>query len=146
MDKSWLKNIYIDYQNLVYRIAVSIIKDTQLAEDIVQEVFITFYYKGADIRDKNKLKPWLVRTTVNRAIDFSRRFQKVVILPGDYFEQHETNSWSDPTREAEVLGISIGTVKTRLRRARLSMKKHLLQEKQAGNANLSSDEGVSRHE
>jgi DNA-directed RNA polymerase specialized sigma24 family protein len=37
-DKSQLKNIYMDYKNLVYGVAVSIIKDTQLAEDIVHRM------------------------------------------------------------------------------------------------------------
>jgi len=104
-DKSWLNKIYIDYQNLVYSVAVSVIKDAQLAEDIVQEVFVTLYYKASDICDKDKIKPWLIKTTVNRAIDFSRRFRKVVILPGEHFEQYQTSSLSDPTKEMDQLYI-----------------------------------------
>jgi DNA-directed RNA polymerase specialized sigma24 family protein len=59
-DKSWLKKIYFEYQNLVYSIAVSIIKDVQLAEDIVQEVFCHAVFQSpASIRDRNKIKHWL---------------------------------------------------------------------------------------
>ncbi len=32
-DKAWLKNIYLEYQNLVYSMAISIIRDAQLAEE-----------------------------------------------------------------------------------------------------------------
>jgi RNA polymerase sigma-70 factor (ECF subfamily) len=165
-DKSWLKNIYFEYQNLVYSVAVSIIKDVQLAEDIVQEVFITLYFKAGDIRDRKKIKHWLARTTTNRAIDFLRSSKKVVTLSEDFFEQLPNNTWADPftemdkkelTREihkainklpgdmqaliflyyfqgiqqkeiAEIMGIALGTVKTRLRRARLAIKSHLLKE------------------
>ena len=91
-DKSWLKNIYFEYQNLVYSVAVSIIKDVQLAEDIVQEVFITLYFKAGDIRDRKKIKYWLARTTTNRAIDFLRSSKKVVTLSEDFFEQLPNNT------------------------------------------------------
>lgn len=101
MDKNWVKNIYIDYQNLVYRVAVSIIKDARLAEDIMQDVFVILYYKGDHIRDKNKIKNWLIRTTVNRSIDFIRKFNRVAALPGDFFEQLDCSSMADPAREID---------------------------------------------
>lgn len=156
-DKTWLKNIYLEYQNLVYSVAVSTIKDAQLAEDITQEVFVTLYFKYDTIRDQSKIKPWLIRTTVNRTLDFARKLKRSVILPDDYFERIEETTWGDPTREmdekelamelhkaidklpedlkvlvvlsyflgiplkeiAQSLGLALGTVKTRLRRARL---------------------------
>lgn len=165
-DKSWLKKIYSEYQNLVYSIAVSIIKDAQLAEDIVQEVFVTLYFKAGDIRDRKKIKHWLVRTTTNRSIDFLRSSQKVVTLSEDFFERLPNDTLTDPVVEmdkkelafeihkainklpedmkalillyyfqgiqqkeiAEILGVALGTVKTRLRRARLAIKNHLLKE------------------
>ncbi len=101
MDKKWVKNIYANYQNLVYRVAVSIIKDVQLAEDIMQDVFVTLYYKADHIRDKNKIKTWLIRTTVNRAIDFTRKLQRVVALPADFFEQLDSSPLSDPVKELD---------------------------------------------
>jgi len=101
MDKKWVKNIYANYQNLVYRVAVSIIKDVQLAEDIMQDVFVTLYYKADHIRDKKKIKTWLIRTTVNRAIDFTRKLQRVVALPTDFFEQLDSSPLSDPARELD---------------------------------------------
>jgi RNA polymerase sigma-70 factor, ECF subfamily len=182
IDKSWLQNIYIDYQNLVYGVAVSIIKDSQLAEDIVHEVFVTLYHKASHIRDTNKIKPWLVRTTVNRAIDFTRRRKKLLPLPGEFFEQQmHYNSWADPAAEmdekelaAEIqiaidtlpadmkalivlyyyleipqkeiaadLGMALGTVKTRLRRARLAMRSHLISQE---NASVPSVKGGSLDE
>ena len=157
-DKIWLKNYFLEYKNLVYRVAVSIIKDAQLAEDIVQEVFVTLYCKADHIQDINKIKPWLVKTTVNRAIDFTRKSKRVVILGDDFFEQLQDKTSADPASDmdkrelsleihktmdmlppemkalvflyyfleipqkeiAEDLGLAIGTVKTRLRRARMA--------------------------
>jgi DNA-directed RNA polymerase specialized sigma24 family protein len=75
-DKSWLKKIYFEYQNLVYSIAVSIIKDVQLAEDIVQEVFVTLYFKAGDIRDRKKIKHWLVRDYYKQGHRLFKKFTK----------------------------------------------------------------------
>ena len=181
-DKTWLRNIYLEYQNLVYGVAVSIIKDAQLAEDIMQEVFVTLYFKYGTIRDRGSLKPWLIRTTVNRTLDFTRKLKRSVTLPDDYFERLEDTAWADPTKEmtdqeqaqalhhameklpaelkalvvlayflemplreiAATLDLALGTVKTRLRRARLFLKKQLLQ--QELKANLSPEQGVSHDE
>lgn len=101
MDKKWVKNIYTEYQNLVYRIAVSIIKDAQLAEDIMQDVFVTLHYNADHIRDKSKIKTWLIRATVNRSIDFTRKFHRVVALPSDFFEQQSSSALSDPAGEMD---------------------------------------------
>jgi RNA polymerase sigma-70 factor (ECF subfamily) len=181
-DKSWLRNIYVEYQNLVYSVAVSIIKDVQLAEDIVQEVFLTLYFKSGSIRDRNKIKHWLARTTANRAIDYLRRSQKVVALSEDFFIQLPDNTRADPGLEmdknelareihkainrlpeemkilvilyyflelpqkeiAATMGLPQGTVKTRLRRARLSLKGHLLKEE--NDTATSEKGGVSKNE
>ena len=181
-DKAWLKNIYLEYQNLVYSVAVSIIKDAQLAEDIMQEVFVTLYFKYDTIRDPNSIKPWLIRTTVNRTLDFIRKHKRSVVLPEEYFERLEDTDWPDPTKDiadkeqaealhnaikklpaelnalvvlayflemplkeiAASLGMALGTVKTRLRRARLFLKKQLLQQEMK--VNPSPEEGVSQHE
>ncbi len=182
VDKAWLKNIYLEYQNLVYSVAVSIIRDGQLAEDIMQEVFVTLYFKYDTIRDQSKIKPWLIRITVNRTLDFTRKLKRSVILPEDYFERLEDTSITDPTSEmaekeltleirkaidklpedlkalvvlsyfleiplkeiAASLELPLGTVKTRLRRARFILKEHLLG--QQTTANLFPDQGVSHYE
>lgn len=171
-DKNWLKNVYAEYQNFVYSVAVSIIKDVQLAEDIVQEVFVTLYFKAGSIRDRKKIKSWLARTAANRAIDFLRRAQKTVVLSEDFFGKIMNNTLSDPVTEmdkkelvleihkaidelpegikilvvlyyfaeipqreiAKALGIPLGTVKTRLRRARLALWGHLTSEESNSNA------------
>ncbi len=101
MDNKWVKNIYTEYKNLVYRIAVSIIKDAQLAEDIMQDVFVTLYYSADHIRDKSKIKAWLIRATVNRSIDFTRKFQRVVALPSEFFEQQSSSTLCDPAWEMD---------------------------------------------
>ncbi len=180
-DKIWLNKIYLEYQNLVYSVAVTIIKDAQLAEDIMQEVFVTLYFKYDTIRDQGSIKPWLIRTTVNRTMDFTRKLKRSVALPDNYFAQLEDASLADPAKEivdreqvqalhlameklpaelktlvvlayfleiplkeiAATLDLALGTVKTRLRRARLFLRKQLLQQELQA---LSPEQGVSQHE
>lgn len=184
----WLQNIYLEYRNLVYRVSVSITKDQGLAEDVMQDVFVTLHQKASHIRDKSKVKAWLVKTATNRSIDMTRRAKKVVYMPEEDFNRHENgSSWADPTLPldekeaveeirqaleelppeqkalillyyymempqheiAASLDIPLGTVKTRLKRAREKLKVQLGSQKQEGKKaprRPPGEKGVPYHE
>lgn len=61
------ENIIAEYSDLVYRIAISQVKNKQDAEDIFQEVFISLIKNINDIKNETHLKHWLIRATINRA-------------------------------------------------------------------------------
>lgn len=58
------------------RLARAIVRDEQLAEDVVQEVAIELIARPAELRDQGHLEAWLWRTTKHRAIDALRRRQR----------------------------------------------------------------------
>ncbi len=71
----------------VYLIAYQILGDQGLAEDVVQEVFVTLWERSGDYDETMPLDPWLRRVTVNRAIDYwrsraKRRRGQVEVSPG----------------------------------------------------------------
>lgn len=134
----------------VYRLALCRLQDTADAEDVYQDVFLRFFrrYDAAD-GDAERMKAWLIRTTVNRCNDVQRfRFRHgtvsletlgeaaaeekeasavwdaVAQLPGKFravVHLHYAEGYS--TEEiAEMLAIPAVTVRTRLRRARLKLK------------------------
>ena len=51
------------------RLAYMIVGDMQLAEDVVQESFLTLYQKIDTFREESSLITWLTRITVNKAKD-----------------------------------------------------------------------------
>ena len=63
MDK--LTDVVYKYGNMVYRLAISYLKNTHDAQDIVQEVFIKYYNNEGKIQSEEHLKSWLLRVTIN---------------------------------------------------------------------------------
>ncbi len=65
---------YDEYQRFSAYVAYCITKDKLLAEDISQEIFITFYKmkENLDYSDRKKLKALVLRATTNRCNDYFR--------------------------------------------------------------------------
>ncbi|WP_312476625.1 sigma-70 family RNA polymerase sigma factor [Neobacillus sp.] len=159
----WLEIIMSEYGERLKKLAFSYLKDWGLAQDVVQEVFVTCYnqyYKASEI---HYFKPWIYRITINRCKDmlkssFLKRYyfnnnllkhfinkdlspemrlvlksekeklsQTVLSLPVKYREVIIFFYYEEMTitEIAELLAINENTVKTRLKRGRILVKKLL---------------------
>lgn len=54
-----------NYSDTVFRICLSVCKNSSDAEDIVQNVFLKLYRHGEKFNDGTHMKNWLVRVAVN---------------------------------------------------------------------------------
>ena len=72
-DPQALAELYDRYGRLVYILIFRIVRDTGLAEDLVQETFLRVWNRvqGFDAH-KGALGPWLLAVARNRAIDYLR--------------------------------------------------------------------------
>jgi len=61
------------HQRMVYSLALRMLCDRHLAEDVAQEVFLQLFRSLSTIESAAHLKFWLRRVTVNRAIDRLRK-------------------------------------------------------------------------
>jgi RNA polymerase sigma-70 factor (ECF subfamily) len=61
------------HQRTVYSVALRMLNDRHLAQDLAQEVFLQLHRKLADIQSASHLSFWLRRVTMNKAIDQLRR-------------------------------------------------------------------------
>ncbi|MBR1702484.1 MAG: RNA polymerase sigma factor [Lachnospiraceae bacterium] len=61
-----------EFSNLVYRIAYQNLMNVADSEDVVQEVFIKLLRHGESFVDKEHLKAWLLRVTINQCRDFRK--------------------------------------------------------------------------
>ena len=64
----FIEQVMDEYAEFLFRIAYYYVKDSQIAEDIVQDVFIKFYY--ANYEDKGELKAYLSKITANACKDY----------------------------------------------------------------------------
>jgi RNA polymerase sigma-70 factor (ECF subfamily) len=71
-DKNALCRIYQKYGDSLLTMAVAIVRDRGLAEDILHDVFLMFVKDIDNFVLTGKLKHYLARCVVNRAVDLSR--------------------------------------------------------------------------
>jgi RNA polymerase sigma factor (sigma-70 family) len=82
-----LMNIYGDY---LLRTAILLVKDKQIAEEVVQDTFITAFDKIHQLADPGKLKSWLTSILVNNCRSQQRkRSWKDVFLPFNLLERYQ---------------------------------------------------------
>jgi len=65
--------LFVSYKNDVFRFALLLVGDYQLAEDVTQDVFIKALESLVNLRDRGKVKTWLLSITRNTALNLIRR-------------------------------------------------------------------------
>jgi RNA polymerase sigma-70 factor (ECF subfamily) len=60
------------YQNKVYNTCYSFLKQSDIAEDQTQEVFILIFNSITQFEEKSSLKTWIYRITVSKCLDYLR--------------------------------------------------------------------------
>jgi RNA polymerase sigma-70 factor (ECF subfamily) len=73
-DKSFT-DIYNQYSGQIFANVLKLVKDPQVAEEIVQDVFTTLWQKWTVIRLEKSLLAYLYRMSANKVIDFFRTMQ-----------------------------------------------------------------------
>lgn len=63
-----------DYGTELNRVAYLFVKDLSLADDIIQEVFISCYHNLDSFRKESSYKTWLMRITINKSKDALKRW------------------------------------------------------------------------
>ena len=58
-DFSAYRELVEKYKNTVYGLAISHVRDFDLAEDLAQEAFIRGFYRLDSLKDPNRFKSWL---------------------------------------------------------------------------------------
>jgi RNA polymerase sigma-70 factor (ECF subfamily) len=100
-----LQRIYEKYKNDLLKLAIALVNDTNTAEDIVQDVFVSFAQSAARIRLAGNLKTYLATCVANRTRNAVRDRQR-----------HETSGLDDsdgmiramaqvPYEQREVIGL-----------------------------------------
>jgi RNA polymerase sigma-70 factor (ECF subfamily) len=73
-DKEALSKLYEKYARIVYSLALKVLRDKELAEEVTQETFFSLWRKADSYQSsKGKVSSWLLSIVHNRAIDEVRR-------------------------------------------------------------------------
>ena len=81
-DAQALGSLYDRFGNLAYGVAMRVLRDPALAEDAVQEAFLTVWREAARFdRSRGRASTWIVTIVHRRAVDLVRRQARFNALP-----------------------------------------------------------------
>lgn len=70
------KELMENYRKPLVNLVYSIISNYDEAEEIVQDVFVSFYIKRENFEGRSKIYTWLYRVSFNRAVDHIRKRER----------------------------------------------------------------------
>lgn len=82
---------YLKYREDVYNYIYSLVKESYLAEDLVQETFIKAYLKAGTFKGSSSVKTWLYSIAYNLTMDFFRKKKSRYELQDQYINNQD---WS----------------------------------------------------
>ncbi len=75
-DPQALAQVYEKYVDVMLTLALGLLNDRAAAEDVVQDVFLSFARSAAGLRSRGSLRSYLVTGVLNRVRDLRRRQQR----------------------------------------------------------------------
>lgn len=67
--RDWFDPIYVEYYQRLLKIAVRIVRNQQLAEDLVHNTFEALLRDAEKVRGRRNIWGWLVKTLTNKAMN-----------------------------------------------------------------------------
>lgn len=151
MDKEEFTRLVLTYQQSMYRFALGILRNQQDAEDVLSTAVLKAYEHQTSLRDKNRFKAWIMSIIANEAKNMISKTKRLLLVDDmtiyeEAVEENQNNIWDSvmelgeqhrqivilyyydgfSTKDiARILRVSEGTVKSRLSRARQSLKEIL---------------------
>lgn len=87
-----IEYLFKEYYKKLHRIANQVVNDVDLAEDVVQDVFISVWKNRESLLIKTTIEGYLIKSTVNKAIS--------------YLEKNKKNLKAEITDQIEYLNLS----------------------------------------
>ena len=89
MDPEFEKT-YQSYYPKLFRIATKMLKASEDAKDVVQDVFTMYYFAMNNEKVIRDTKNWLVRSTINKGIDYKRKTARIITMESPLTDTDES--------------------------------------------------------
>jgi len=87
-DSQSFEMLILKYQSRLFATVLNVVKNRELAEDIVQEAYMKGFAKLDTLKDHNQFYPWLKRIALNLALNHFERAKRVMDVEN---EEDETS-------------------------------------------------------
>ena len=81
---------YQSYYPTLIRIAAKMLQDREGAKDVVQDVFTAYYFAMNNEKIIRDTRNWLVRSTINKGIDYKRKMARTVTMENPQPDTNES--------------------------------------------------------
>jgi len=92
VDNNTFNQIFNQYQDMVYTIALRFTQNSDDALEIAQDVFLTVFHKFDEFRGESKLSTWIYRIAVNQSLMHLRSRKNLVNIIDFPNANYELNS------------------------------------------------------
>ncbi|MEL6984069.1 MAG: RNA polymerase sigma factor [Actinomycetota bacterium] len=86
-DPDELHQLVTEHGDAIFRLALSVVRDRALAEDVAQETLVKAWLALPTFRGDSSLRGWVLRIAHNTAVSTLRRRRAVVVDPHDFPEE-----------------------------------------------------------
>ncbi len=94
------RRVYDTYADMLYRLAVSMLRSSSDAEDAVQNAFCRYLDRAPEFSDSEHEKAWLLRVLINQCKDMMRRRKVRAWLPIEVLTDIGVREKSTPALDA----------------------------------------------
>ncbi|WP_391203122.1 sigma-70 family RNA polymerase sigma factor [Psychrobacillus sp. L4] len=91
LEEQMFQQIMQEHSDNLLKLAFLYVKDWPAAEDIIQEVFLSFYRKFEQFEERSSLKTYLAKMTINRSKDYLKSWS--------YRKHMLTNTFLNPAKK-----------------------------------------------
>jgi len=98
------QQLYTEYSNLSYNLALNYLQNKEDAEEVVQDVFLSIHQNLSKFEKQSTYSTWIYRITTNKCLDFikaQKRKKRFAYIQSIYKEdtieiRHESNEFNHP--------------------------------------------------
>ena len=110
--------LLVENSTLAFRVAFSVLRHRQDAEDVAQEAFARAHVRFKQLRDRQRFRSWLVRIVWRLALDHRRSERRRSARESEHGCRHGASSTDSAVSEerAGMLWDAIGSLPEKLRR------------------------------
>lgn len=75
-DEQVFRQLVLNYQDKVFNTCISLVKNSDDADDLTQEVFIEIFKSINTFREDSRLSTWIYRIAVNKSLEHLRKIKR----------------------------------------------------------------------
>lgn len=92
--ESAFNEVYEAYEKFLYFLIFSIVKNQEIAKDILQDVFVKVFVESQSLRYAKNFHAWIIKIAKNSALTMAKKLNRYVPLEESHLEKYVMESYT----------------------------------------------------